>query len=195
MRLFVCGAALSAALIGGVVYATSANASGLTGLHKQVQIGDRICMVDHDHYGDSGAWATKQQAVAAAAWSWGSFTALEYGREWGEFRLAQNQDMQCGPVASDRGGQLWNCKSKATPCKPAHPVTIAAPVQHLPPVSVVASPIIASRVAASPHSHVARRLVRAPLQAVRNAVRHHANAAGGHPHHPHSRLVWPGDAR
>lgn len=127
MRFVACGAVLAAALI-SVAIATTGKASGLSSLHQHVQVSDRVCMVGHNHYGESGAWATKEQAQSSAAWSWGWFTGLEYGDEWSDFRLASNQELQCNPVASDRGANLWSCKAQATPCRPSIP-GIAMPPQ------------------------------------------------------------------
>lgn len=67
MRFLIVGAALSAALIGAVVYAVPGRASGLAGLHEQVVGGDSICMADEARTGQSRTWSS--EGKVAAAWS------------------------------------------------------------------------------------------------------------------------------
>lgn len=117
MRFLIVGGGLSAALIAAVVHAVPARAAdGLAGLHTKVVIGDKVCFKDHYHHGDSGAFATEAEAAAAAARAWGSFTALEYGEAWSDFRLAADRTMNCRSAAV-QGGPPFICQAKALPCR------------------------------------------------------------------------------
>ncbi|MFM9942440.1 MAG: hypothetical protein ACKVP7_23405 [Hyphomicrobiaceae bacterium] len=213
MRSIRFGAALGASLAGVLMAATAVQASGLEGLHKHVQVGNKVCMAGHFHYGQTAGWATRAQAEASAAESWGSFTRLEYGQEWADFRLAAEAAMDCQESASDRGGTVWSCKSKAKPCKLAHPVAaqmappryIAQPQRH----AYVPAPRVVHAPAPSHHSepvtiaihapqarhwhgpHCRHAVARPPM--VSHPVGHHGMARSVHGHgRP---LVWPGDAR
>lgn len=181
MRFLISSAALAAALIGGGLLVAPSEASGLSNLHEQVRIGNRICMVGHYHYGQSGAWATRAQAVAAAAQSWAGFTALEYGDEWAEFRLANQQDMSCKQSDDDRGGVLWSCDAKAMPCRPAEHQASGAP-----PVAAPHLVRIQTHPRKSAHRALHRRL--GPPHVVPGDPHVHRDA-------PRSALVWPGDRR
>ena len=174
MRFVFCGAALSAVLLGAAVVVSDSNASGLSGLHEKARIGNKICMAGHLHYGQSGAWATREQAVAAAERSWGSFTALEYGDAWADYRLAASADMACETVSNDRGGILWSCKAKASPCQ--------------------IDPVLASGMPRTPEP---RGRVRQLVERARLSIHPGAHMAPLPPAHPTPReqLVWPGDRR
>ena len=164
-------AILGAGVLVGLATAPMAGAAGLEGLHKHVQVGNKICMVDHFHYGQTSGWPTRPQAEASAAKSWAGFTGLEYGDEWADFRIATQSSMDCQQSASDRGGVVWSCKAKAVPCKPlSHPAAVTVPVYRPHPVP---------RLAAPRHHPVT------PLP------RHH-RVVGPTQARP---LVWPGDAR
>ena len=93
--------------------ATSAQAVGLDGLHAQARVGSKVCMTEHEHYGE-GTMPTKRAAQHLAIRSWSAFTAFEYGREWGSYRLAAGKTMDCS-----KSGDLWLCKTRARPCRPA----------------------------------------------------------------------------
>ena len=81
MRSFLRSSAIGAGIICSLLTAQAASAAGLEGLHKHARIGNKICMVDHFHYGQTSGWGTRQQAEASAAQSWSGFTELEYGAE------------------------------------------------------------------------------------------------------------------
>ena len=137
MRFVLWGAVLSSALIGSVLTATSPQAAGLDGLHEKIRVGNRLCMSGHTHDG-SGHGASRDRALADAAHGWGSFTALEYGHEWSDFRAAHNQNVSC-----DASGGEWRCSINASPCRPAGPVVAASSrrhVVHVRPVQRVARP-------------------------------------------------------
>lgn len=126
MRFLLWGATLSTAFVGSAFVATQPHAAGLDGLHAKVQIGNRLCMSGHTHHGSGASKPSRVLAAADAARAWGSFTALEYGREWADFNQAHAQDMQC-KSGGGRDGALWSCNVTATPCKPLHAGTVAAP--------------------------------------------------------------------
>ena len=127
MRFVLWGAILSSALIGSAVTATSSQSAGLDGLHSKVQIGNRLCMAGHTHHGAGSAWGVREQALAVAAKSWGSFTALEYGNEWADFRQSNNQEISCRPSNSGPGPAHWTCSVTASPCRATHPGLVAVP--------------------------------------------------------------------
>lgn len=92
----------------------SAELTGLDRLHAQARVGNKICMVRHEHYGE-GSMPTRRAAELMAIRSWSGFTAFEYGRPWGNYRLAAGRKMEC----SESGGR-WVCKTSARPCRPAN---------------------------------------------------------------------------
>ena len=137
MRRVLWGAIVSAALVGSLGAATSTEAAGLDGLHSKVQIGNRLCMAGHTHHGAGQAWGTREKALASAAKSWGSFTALEYGAEWADFGQSSNQDISCWPSRLGHGPTHWTCSLTSSPCKVtqaghAGPVAVAAPAHRKP---------------------------------------------------------------
>ncbi len=182
MRFVLWGAMLSSALVGLAVTATSPQAAGLDGLHAKIQVGNRLCMAGHAHHG-SGSGATREQALADAAHGWGSFTALEYGQVWGDFRVAHNQTVSCAP-----SGGGWSCSLTASPCRAsgaavvaAHPAHAAlAPLHGAAPAPVALSP----RTARTARVAVERRPY--GVQKVRH-VHPHSVPSGGY--------AWPGEAR
>jgi hypothetical protein len=90
--------------------------TGLTGLdklHQQARVAGKICMTEHEHGGE-GALASRRGAEAAAIRHWESFTAWEYGKPWGRYRLAVGKNMECA-----NGGAVWVCNTRARPCRPA----------------------------------------------------------------------------
>ncbi|MGE5513116.1 MAG: hypothetical protein ACM31O_17940 [Bacteroidota bacterium] len=91
-----------------------AQETGLDALHAQVRVGGKICMLDHYHDGASNGAGSRKQAEAEAIESWASFTAWEYGNNWGSWRLAEGKSVSC-----DRGSGSWTCTLQARPCKPA----------------------------------------------------------------------------
>lgn len=109
-RCWVAGIAL-ALLVGS--FTTAAQAVGLDGLHAQARIGNKVCMTEHEHYGE-GTMPTRHAARLLAIRSWSRFTAFEYGREWGSYRLAAGKRMDCS-----QSGASWLCKTYARPCRPA----------------------------------------------------------------------------
>ena len=92
----------------------SASAQGLEFLHEQRAEGGRICFTDHFHYGSSSGEASRAAAERSAISSWAGFTALEYGNNWGSWRIAANRKMACS-----QSGAGWGCEAEARPCKPA----------------------------------------------------------------------------
>jgi hypothetical protein len=91
-----------------------AQESGLDSLHEQVRVAGKICMLDHFHSGSSAGQSSRKQAEVEAVASWASFTAFEYGNNWGSYRLSESKRMSC----SQSGGG-WSCTVESRPCKPA----------------------------------------------------------------------------
>lgn len=80
--------------------------------HEEVWGGGRVfCFKEHYHYGSSGQQASKKAAEAAAIQSWADFVVFEYGRAYGNFKIAQSKGMNC----TDNGGS-WSCTVEARPC-------------------------------------------------------------------------------
>lgn len=92
-----------------------ASAQGLEFLHDQRIEGNKSCFPDHFHSGSSGGHATRAAAEKAAVESWAGFTALEYGNEWGSWRLAGSKSVSCSQATG-----AWGCQVEARPCKPAY---------------------------------------------------------------------------
>ena len=90
---------------------TPAHAGSLEFLHDKVRIGGHVCMKDHTHTGKGGD-ALQGLAMAKAARDWSEFTALEYGAAWGNFGIAADKNMLCGPLR-----EAWMCEVIATPCR------------------------------------------------------------------------------
>ena len=105
-------AAVTALAAPALMQSASAGTEGLASLHTWERIGGRTCMAGHNHYGQ-GSHASQSGAQVAAARDWSEFTALEYGPEWGDFRLAAAKHMKCGPA---RSGE-WICNIEARPCR------------------------------------------------------------------------------
>lgn len=93
-------------------------------------------MADHFHYSSSGGQSTRAAAEKEAIGSWSSFTAWEYGNQWGSWRIAGSRKASC----SNLNG-TWGCQVEARPCRPlsgagpsrprakARPKAAAAPKQ------------------------------------------------------------------
>jgi hypothetical protein len=96
--------------------ATSATAQGLnlSGIHDQVRVGSKVCMKDHFHDGNSANMPTRKAAETEAMKLWQDFTAWEYGRAWGSFRMAESKSMKCSGTYKDRS---WTCQVTARPCR------------------------------------------------------------------------------
>ncbi|MGI9404899.1 MAG: hypothetical protein ACR2O4_00895 [Hyphomicrobiaceae bacterium] len=105
-------AALLAVAIMSPAHTGPANAQSLSGLHQKVRVGNTICMASHRHTGYAKLRSTKRRTVQAAVRDWISFTGLEYGKQWSNFRLAQKRRMDCR-----HSGDAWSCKVSARPCR------------------------------------------------------------------------------
>lgn len=105
----VCMAAISAS---GPVFAQSAASTGLDSIHPQARVGSKVCMIDHEHYGESAPWVTRKGAEAAAIRNWSNFTAWEYGSNWRSYAAAMAKKMSC-----EQSSGMWVCKTTARPCR------------------------------------------------------------------------------
>lgn len=122
MRALIIALAVCAA-IAVLPYHARANSilpdHGLAGLiHKLGVENGQLCMTDHEHFGESGAWPTQDEARYHAVRSWSGFTRLEYGEVWANFELAADKGVECEPAITIRGDG-WACSVKARPCKEA----------------------------------------------------------------------------
>jgi len=108
--------AVLAAGIGTAVapaFAASSDDEGFAALHTKVRAAGKVCFGDHFHVG-TGAGTNKKQAMADAIRSWSGFTAWEYGRRWGSWKLAADKTTEC--LGSE--GQSVTCHLRARPCRP-----------------------------------------------------------------------------
>ncbi|MBI1385037.1 MAG: hypothetical protein GC150_09020 [Rhizobiales bacterium] len=101
------------AILGGFLMLGGSSAMALDWLHDQSPEGKgRICMTGHFHDGSSGVTPDKKIALVQAVQSWQSFTAAEYGDQWGNFRIAASQRAECTVFSG-----AWKCRVEARPCR------------------------------------------------------------------------------
>jgi hypothetical protein len=107
------GIALGLACVGASAQEKKSTAAvtGIDKIHAQARVGGKVCMVDHEHYGE-GNLPSKRGAEAAAVRAWESFTAWEYGSAWGRYSLAVAKKMSCSA-----SGAAWTCQTTARPCR------------------------------------------------------------------------------
>ncbi len=79
---------------------------------EKVRSGGKLCLRDHEHYGESPPWVSKKGALAAARRKWENFTTWEYGTKWGQLRLAASKRTDCR-----KAGTRWVCSIVARPCR------------------------------------------------------------------------------
>jgi hypothetical protein len=89
-----------------------ADETGLASIHQFRKVGKKTCLVDHSHDG-AGTGTSRQVAELSAIRSWMSFTDLEYGSDWAQFRMAISKSMRC----STNGPGNWSCQLEAVPCR------------------------------------------------------------------------------
>lgn len=115
MRIVLASIA-AAASIASLPYVSVANNAreigGLATIHDLRIENGRLCMSDHEHFGQSGVWSSRELAAKRAAQSWAGFTRLEYGAEWADFRVAAAKRIDCSP-----SGESWTCAVQARPCR------------------------------------------------------------------------------
>ncbi|MGI9404898.1 MAG: hypothetical protein ACR2O4_00890 [Hyphomicrobiaceae bacterium] len=110
VRILAAGLAATATI---AIAASPAQSNVFASMHKTKVVNGRVCMIDHPHHRDSGAWRTKAQAKARAIRAWESYTQMEYGRAWSNYRIAMNKKLKCSKVS---GGQT-SCTLSAHPCR------------------------------------------------------------------------------
>ena len=96
-----------------IVAIQSANAISLPRKTPSGKVCRSLLGSAHMHTGKSKSMATVEEAHASAIRRWSGFTTWEYGRSWGDFRLAENRKGRCW--IGKRGG--WRCKVEAQPCR------------------------------------------------------------------------------
>jgi hypothetical protein len=104
---------LAATVLAASLASASAQTDGRDKFHAQARVGNKVCMTEHEHYGE-GELPSRRGAEAAAKRAWSSFTAWEYGQAWGNYALAAGKKMSC-----TQSGGRWLCKTTARPCRPA----------------------------------------------------------------------------
>ena len=78
----------------------------------KVRVGSKLCLADHEHYGESPSWPSERGARIMAIKKWESFTTWEYGKAWGSYKLAVAKNMKCNSA-----GGRWVCGTTARPCR------------------------------------------------------------------------------
>ncbi len=74
----------------------------------------KVCMVGHFHYGKtSRPFPSRDIAQKAAIRHWSTFTAAEYGSDWGSYGRAASRSANCEKVSRTN----WTCKVKARACR------------------------------------------------------------------------------
>jgi hypothetical protein len=92
--------------------ATWADDTGVASIHALRREGGRICMVDHWHFGSSGAQRSQGVAQRTAIRAWQEFTDFEYGSDWARFSRAAAKRVRCS-----RRSAGWYCDVEARPCR------------------------------------------------------------------------------
>ena len=93
----------------------SANDTGVASMLHTLR-GEKamVCMAGHLHHGKSPrAFASREKAYKAAVHHWVTFTAAEYGSDWGSFNRAASRVTKCEKASRS----TWTCKVKARPCR------------------------------------------------------------------------------
>jgi hypothetical protein len=109
----MCGAAAVALSVVCVFSSpTLADETGMAGMHTWRKVGKKSCMVDHFHEG-SAQGTTQKLAELAAVRAWVSFTDLEYGSDWADFRLAMSRTVKCSREDVAR----WSCRAEGLACR------------------------------------------------------------------------------
>jgi hypothetical protein len=90
----------------------NAQDSSLVGLHELRREGPLVCMVGHTHLGSSAGQPSRKAAEYVARAEWASFTAWEYGPQWGNSSLAADKTMNCTNI-----GATHACEFEARPCR------------------------------------------------------------------------------
>lgn len=112
IRIVLIAAAVFAVVPASLVATPAvADDTGLAGIHDLRRERGRLCMSDHWHYGN-GTGSSRKAAEVDAIKSWQSFTALEYGSDWGRFSRASGRRISC----SKEGGS-YACSVEGRPCR------------------------------------------------------------------------------
>ncbi len=94
------------ALAGGLALSTAAFMT-----IDQAHARGKLCKAYHFHTW-SASGPTKRAAQRAALRGWRSYTVFEYGKAWGNFKLAGNRALRCSGA---RGS--WSCTATGRPCR------------------------------------------------------------------------------
>lgn len=108
-RVFATVAAIATVFV--AAGSAQAGQTGMASMHEQRVVSGRLCFTDHTHVG-TGQWASsKREATAHAARDWSSFTAFEYGSDWGVWRVARDKTVKC-----NKSGAGYICEVHGKPC-------------------------------------------------------------------------------
>jgi hypothetical protein len=110
-KLAIVAGALAVVSVASFVPAF-ANVTGFDSIHEQRREGNRVCMIDHWHYGSGSAQPNRKAAERSAVENWASFTAFEYGTTWANFTLAGSKKFKC-----EESGSGVRCDVEARPCR------------------------------------------------------------------------------
>ena len=106
--------AMFAVAVLAAIPAARAGETGLAAIHDSAMTsGNRLCMTSHFHEG-TGTGSSRKEAEEGAKQSWISFTAFEYGSDWGSYNIASAKTMNCS-----QSGSAWSCFTQAHPCRHA----------------------------------------------------------------------------
>lgn len=109
MRPFRMAGLTAALLLAGV---TPGLAQGMADLHAKVRVGNKLCMSDHYHSGQSSNQPSKAAAEKEAIQNWQDFTVWEYGGAWGSYAASVAKSMRCDGAATS-----WSCTVESRPCR------------------------------------------------------------------------------
>lgn len=84
---------------------------GLAAMHDVRVERGKLCYSEHYHYGGSKAMPSKKAAQIEAIRAWQSFTDMEYGPRWSNYRNAASKKVSC-----TQGAGGWGCEIEARPC-------------------------------------------------------------------------------
>ena len=98
-----------------IIAPAAANDTGIASiLHSLRAEKAQVCMVGHYHTGNSPRpFNSRTAAYKAAVRHWVSFTAAEYGSDWGSFGRSVNKTSDCEKASRT----TWTCKVKSRPCR------------------------------------------------------------------------------
>ena len=80
------------------------------------------CKGNHFHWSKEMTANSKKAAKIKAVRDWASFTGIEYGDKWINFRIANKQSIKCETAGIGK----WTCVASAIPCRLTNGPTTAS---------------------------------------------------------------------